>query len=65
MIQGIIGSRITVRPTKRKVIKTVSTMEQVARTAQKESSSYNTKNFAKLAAEKLGELKRRLANNAN
>lgn len=65
MIQGIIGSRITIRPTKRKVVKTVATMEQFAKTTQKESASTSTKAFAKMAAEKLGELKRKLANSAN
>ena len=31
MIQGIIGSRLSVRPTKKKVVNTVSAMEQGAR----------------------------------
>jgi hypothetical protein len=62
MIQGIIGSRITIRPTKRKVVKTVSTMENMAKETQKWTSSADIRLLAQKAAEKLGELKHKLAN---
>ena len=61
-ISAIMGNRITIRPTKKKVIKTVSTMESMAKTAQKENTSANIRVIAKAAAEKLGELKHKLAN---
>jgi len=57
-----ISSKITVRPTKRKVIKTVSTMEQMAKFAQNTNVSADVRYLAKQAAEKLGDLKHKLAN---
>jgi len=64
-IQAVMGNRVTVRPTKRKVIKTVETMENFAKEAQKSNFSSDTKAFAKFAAEKLGGLKRQLVKGAN
>jgi hypothetical protein len=61
-IPAIMSNRITIRPTKRKVIKTVSTMESMAKAAQKENTSADIRMIAKAAAERLGELKHKLAN---
>ena len=59
MIQGILANRITVRPTKKKIINTVSAMENGARYVQKKSVS-GKKLLAGKAAEFLGGLKHKL-----
>lgn len=59
MIQGIIGSRLSVRPTKKKVVNTVSAMEKGARYVQTKSAS-GTKVIAGKAASFLGDIKHKL-----
>ncbi len=63
MIQGILGSRLSVRPTKRKVVKTVSAMEQGAKLIQTKSAA-QTRVLAGKAAEFLGNVKHKLVKGA-